>query len=293
MIGRCPNCLAKFSIDDSKIGPKGIKLPCGKCGAMFQVTAPSPKAVSPAAVKPIEAMVLVAHDSHAFCKEACRVLEESPHNFKVVIAHDGEELLSSLESQPLNVILVDMALPGMFGCEVAARIKNGRKLSHIKVILASSVYLPLGYKRTVPSFYGADDYLEAHRLADQLVDKVVRVISGQGPAGEELNPKIDAPVAAQAPKAEVKPAAPIPESPEHQKARRLARIIVSDIVLYNQETIEKGLKGGNLMKLLEKEIKEGRDYYVKRVPEKIRSTTNYLEDELGAQLERKRQEIGL
>ncbi|MBN2427766.1 MAG: zinc-ribbon domain-containing protein [Deltaproteobacteria bacterium] len=284
MIGRCPSCLAKFSIDDSKIGSKGINIPCGKCGTMFSVTPPDPKTTPSASAETIEAMVLVAHDSHAFCKEATRVLEKSPHDIKVIIAHDDEDLLSSLKCEPLNLILVDMALPGMFGFEVAAKIKNDVSLSHIKVILASSVYEPMGYKRKPSSLYGADDYIEAHHIHDMLVDKVVRLLSRKTPAtvAPVPKPKADEPAATGTPKPQAKPSPPPPDSPDNLSAQRLARIIVSDIALYNQEVIAKGIKGGNLMKLLEKELKEARNFYVKRVPEEIRSTTNYLEDELQA-----------
>ena len=267
-----------YSIEDSKIGPNGVKLPCPKCGNMFPVMPRSP-------AETFAAMVLVAHDSHAFCKEARRVLKECPHDFKVVIAHDDEELLSSLKAEPVNVVLVDINLPGMFGFEVAAKIKNDKALSHIKVILASSAYEAMVHKPTAQSLLGADDYIGAQHLQDMLVDKVVRLLSGEAPALAVPKPtpktKAAPPAAVEAatPKAKT-PAAPATDSPDHQKARRLARIIVKDIALYNQETIEKGLKGGNVRKLLEKELKEGRDFYVKRVADEIRSTTNYLEDEL-------------
>ena len=286
MIGRCPNCLAKFSIDDSKIGSKGIKLPCSKCGAMFSVLPPGSEAAPPAAAETVEAMVLIAHDSHAFCKEARRLLEESPHKIKVLIAHDDEELLSSLRSEPLNLVLVDICLPGMFGFEVAAKIRNDMALRHIKVLLISSVYVPMGHKRPPSSVHGADDFIEAYQLREKLVDKVVRLLTSGAPtvAVSKPAPKTmaNAPVAAAPPKPAAKPAEPSANSPDHLRAQRLARIIVKDIALYNQEVIEKGLKGGNVMKLLEKELKEGRDFYVKRVPEEIRFKTNYLEEELQA-----------
>ena len=226
--------------------------------------------------------MLVAHDSHAFCKEARRVLEESPHDIKVVIVHDDHGLLSSIKSEPPNAVLVDMALPGMFGFEVAAKIKNDKALSHIKVILASSVYQPMGYKRTPSSLNGADDYIDAHQIQDMLLDKVVRLLFAATPAAAAPKPAAKSPTVVKPPQSKAKPAAPPPDSPDHLRAQRLARIIVNDLALYNQEAIEKGLKDGNVMKLLEKDLKEAREFYVKRVSEEIRSTTNYLEDKLQA-----------
>ena len=51
-----------------------------------------------------------------------------------------------------------------------------------------------------------------------------------------------------------------------QSARKLARIIVSDIILYNSEEVEEGLRDGNLFSLLEDDIKDGLTYIRKRVP---------------------------
>ena len=42
-----------------------------------------------------------------------------------------------------------------------------------------------------------------------------------------------------------------------EKARRFARIIVSDIALYNQEAVIEGLKNGTFYDLLRKDIEEG------------------------------------
>ena len=281
MIASCPRCSAKYCLEDSTIGPKGYEMSCRKCGYVFPVLPPANESASLALVKTIKATVLVAHDSHAFCKEARRVLEENRHDLKVLIAHDSEGLFSILESKPVNVVLVDMTLPGLFGFEVAAKIKNDKALSHLKVILASSVYEPVGYRRVPPSLCCADDFIEACQLQDLLVDKMVRLISGQTPAA--VPPKPAPPPLNEAPGAatpEAQPAASPSDSPDHRKAQRLARTIVSDIAIYHQEAIEKGLKGADLMKQIEKDLKEGRDFYAKRVAKEIRSSTRYLEDEL-------------
>ena len=61
-----------------------------------------------------------------------------------------------------------------------------------------------------------------------------------------------------------------------EAAARLARTIVSDIVLYNKEKIQKGIKDDNVFELLEEEIKEGEKLYKQRVdPELIKSTNFY------------------
>lgn len=58
------------------------------------------------------------------------------------------------------------------------------------------------------------------------------------------------------------------------QAARLARAIVSDVAIYNQEKVEKGIKNDNIFEALHEEIEEGRQHFYSRVapelePEKI------------------------
>jgi len=56
-----------------------------------------------------------------------------------------------------------------------------------------------------------------------------------------------------------------PPTDPHEKAKRLARLIVADIILYNTEKIAEGIKSDSLFALLDKDITEGRKYYDRQV----------------------------
>jgi predicted Zn finger-like uncharacterized protein len=69
------------------------------------------------------------------------------------------------------------------------------------------------------------------------------------------------------------------EDPEAvEKARRFARIIVSDIALYNQEAVAEGLKKGTFYELLRDDVAEGRELYENRVPAGIRAKKDYFQE---------------
>ena len=69
------------------------------------------------------------------------------------------------------------------------------------------------------------------------------------------------------------------EDPEAvEKARRFARIIVSDIALYNQELVIEGIMKGTFYELLQNDVQEGRDLYEKRVPPAIRTKKDYYQE---------------
>jgi predicted Zn finger-like uncharacterized protein len=63
-----------------------------------------------------------------------------------------------------------------------------------------------------------------------------------------------------------------------EKARRFARIIVSDIALYNQEAVIEGLMNGTFYDLLRQDVDEGRELYERRVPSLIRTKKDYYQE---------------
>ncbi|MBI1820864.1 MAG: response regulator [Nitrospirae bacterium] len=78
------------------------------------------------------------------------------------------------------------------------------------------------------------------------------------------------------------------EKVQHEEAKRLARIIISDIALYNQTAIEEGIESGNVEELLKNEIQEAEKLYQERIPREIREGTSYLHEALHDLVERKK-----
>jgi len=60
-----------------------------------------------------------------------------------------------------------------------------------------------------------------------------------------------------------------------------------------RNAIEKGIREGSFYKLLEKDIEEGRGYYLERVPPEIREGTDYLSYYLEEFVSSKRKELGI
>ena len=64
---------------------------------------------------------------------------------------------------------------------------------------------------------------------------------------------------------------------EKAKAMRLARAIASDISLYNEQKIIKGIEQDTLFDVLKDELEEGRELYRSRVSPEIFQTMNFFE----------------
>ena len=67
---------------------------------------------------------------------------------------------------------------------------------------------------------------------------------------------------------------------ERAKAERLARIVVSDIVLYNEERFAAAARAGNVLEAMSADLSEGRSLFEERIDPRVRGERDYLRDEL-------------
>jgi CheY-like chemotaxis protein len=219
-----------------------------------------------------------------------------------ILVHDGVEALLTIQRALPRVVILDAALPKMFGFQVCEMVKRNESLREIQVVLLGAIHHRDRYRRPPRDLYGADAYLERPDLANELAAVLQRcgLNVGQGAsapppvATPPIAPNVEPAAAPEAaPAAAVAPPAPVPtpaaEPPraaddpladERAKAERLARIIVSDIVLYNPEQFERALQTGNVVQALESGLQEGRELFRQRVDERVRNERDYLEDEL-------------
>ena len=66
----------------------------------------------------------------------------------------------------------------------------------------------------------------------------------------------------------------------NQKARRLARALVSDMVAYHPSKREDGLRGGTLKQLFREEIKKSYEEYVEQVGREFAESSTHFQDAL-------------
>jgi hypothetical protein len=66
----------------------------------------------------------------------------------------------------------------------------------------------------------------------------------------------------------------------HNDARRFARLLISEIKLYNEQKVQAGRRDKNLYSLLRDDIDKSREMYEKRVSSTVTAKTDYFYDEL-------------
>lgn len=277
MIVQCPSCAARFRLDRVRLAGKRVTLRCARCRSHFKVElAPAADEAGPGT----QMRVMVAHSDRELC-ETIRTLVENA-GMRATIGHDGEQVLRVMATEQPHVAVIDVALQGLYAFEVVDKVRAQPGLAEVKIILLSSVYNKMAYKRAPSSLYGADDYVEKHHLPDDLVSKIHRLMVGAAPAVggatqadqdqglaattlaepssefiQSLNDKI---LSAEDKEVSAK------DVPELERAKRLARIIVSDIALYYQDRVDRGIREGNWSELLSSEIREARNLFQERFP---------------------------
>jgi len=80
---------------------------------------------------------------------------------------------------------------------------------------------------------------------------------------------------------------------EHEKAKRLAKLIVGDILLYNADKIPDAVRSGTFFDVMKGDIKDGREFFEEKVPEAIRAQRDYIQELLDETLANKKKELGL
>lgn len=105
------------------------------------------------------------------------------------------------------------------------------------------------------------------------------------PPAEPAQPVVAAPTVDQSQASTYVPPASTSELNEadqtlHNAARKFARLLVSEIKLYNEQKVQAGRRDKNLYSLLRDDIDKSREMYEKRVSPNVASQVDYFYDEL-------------
>ncbi len=76
------------------------------------------------------------------------------------------------------------------------------------------------------------------------------------------------------------PLAPVDGDERREEARRFAKLLVSEIKLYNERAVQEGREHGNIYERLKEDIDRSRQMYDDRIPEDVRASSNFFYEEL-------------
>jgi len=188
--------------------------------------------------------------------------------FEVQYFETGPPALEFVRSTRAELLIVNVYLKGMLGVEVTEEIKADPALDRTRVILIGALFRANRFRANPTNLYGADEYIE-----EQIPEKEFRQILRK--LFPELGSVNDVPI----------------EPREYDEARRLARLILSDIIIYHASKVEQGIRDDNFFEVLHTEIDEGRQYFDSRVPFRVRRETEIYTETLQQFVQMKREEL--
>ncbi|KAF0159074.1 MAG: response regulator receiver [Syntrophaceae bacterium] len=106
-------------------------------------------------MNPLKPAILCVDDEEANRKLLEKLLV--PRGYVVVSAADGKEALLKIKSQAIDLVLLDIIMPGMNGFEVCRQIKEDQKFRNIPVIMITASILKQDRIRGIEA--GAEEFL--------------------------------------------------------------------------------------------------------------------------------------
>jgi len=276
MIITCAKCKKRYKLDDSKITARCVKFRCISCGSEIVFSKETEEADAPSAQAPPSIYsVLVSSEDAEIRKAVEETLDGS--NIAIVEASDGEQTMKALEKRKPRIVIIDVALPGFHGFAICDFIKGRPDMKDTRVILTSAAFNRKRYKRRPTSLFGADDYIEKYDLPSELIDKINRFKVLPEITGRRADPgsritasahdATHAATEANTKKTQVTAEAAAPKDmAADEKARKLARVIAGDIILYHRKKPNTAVDRNNIGIVFKEEIEEGMKYFKKRLP---------------------------
>ena len=120
--------------------------------------------------------ILLVEDHEMNCDMLTRRLRRG--GYEVVGAVDGQEAIAMAFSEPVDLILMDLSLPGLDGWQATRQLKADPKTRPIPVIALTAHAMPGDRERAIEA--GCDDYDTKPVDFNRLVAKIEAQLANRG-----------------------------------------------------------------------------------------------------------------
>ena len=120
---------------------------------------------------PAPIRVLIADDHRLFAEALEAILDAEPRIEVVARARNGEEAIEQTLALKPDVILMDIAMPGVDGVEATKRIREQLPGACVLMLTGSNSRADVARSRAA----GAAAYVTKDRIASQLIDAIMEL----------------------------------------------------------------------------------------------------------------------
>ncbi len=250
----CPSCETSFPVDLAKVPQEGVRAQCSVCPEIFDVDHPNGASEAPMAQEAIA---------------------------------DTIETADPLESGTVDLPPFETSFEGADAAPMGDDEATDGDMVPSEDYLSGDVAIDIGPIDTTES---------AAELVDEVVDEVVAEVVDEVVAEivdevvdqvvDEVVDEVVAEAAPPAPPSDEAPQSPGPirfgrRSPE-DKAKSLARSLVSDLIAYNPEKHKEALAADNLQEVFGEEIEKSLKEYQEQVEAEVLAKGSFFNDALNS-----------
>lgn len=247
----CSGCDAAFPIDSAKVPFPGVYAECSECTTVFLVRPPEDDALQDAGA-------------------SSTIMIDAREAFEAPAAQ-----YETLPAEPLyeSDATTALATEDRAGADAAPE----HDFPELSVLESPEVLETESEMLETAVEDGSDDEIEDFSETVEPFESVAKEASFEAPPAEpEAEPEIES-----EPEPEPVPAAsPFGRRDPHERARRLARVLVSDMIAYYPDRHRQSLRAGSLAKDFEEEIEKSWSEYVDQVGKDMADETTYFKDAL-------------
>ena len=127
--------------------------------------------------------ILIVEDEESLADPLAFLLRKE--GFEAVIAHDGPSALEEFENNDIDIVLLDLMLPGMSGTDVCKQLRSQSSVPIIMVTARDSEI-----DKVVGLELGADDYVTKPYSSRELIARI-RAVLRRGGEGEGLGAEFE------------------------------------------------------------------------------------------------------
>jgi DNA-binding response OmpR family regulator len=235
MIVQCPKCLKRYRLAEAKASL--VRVHCKACGHGFLVSlAKLPSHELAGAGRGFKA--LVADIQSELRNQVVEILKRA--EFHLFIAEDGEAALTLMRKETPRLLMTSPYLPKIMGIDLIASVREDPPPQPI-IFLLGAIHSTRRFRRNPESLYGADDYLEEGISEESLAQKLMYHM-------------------------EVSLDLPREHPPEDPEALRLARLVFTDLMVYNPDRMVQVTQVEEFFQVFKEEAAEGQRYIEENKP---------------------------
>lgn len=298
----CPDCRSVFRVDPAKVPATGVRARCSVCGGVIVIAAGTlPVAVTPSSTAVVSSPIQHSGQQGAPFPARATGTPQRPYTPQAPVAAAAPRGASSMTpAMPTGVLGAGSQAPGgRQGVPAASPsvTAQGAAAPRAPAPAPNAVAPRLAGTQPVgiPAIPGVMRSPAAGSPAagSSAAPSPGAFPARATPAAPPVRPPAATPSAASAPASPPmganalgtpasarRPINPFLNADPGQRARRLARALVSDLVAYHPQKREEGLRNGTLRQLFREEIKKSYEEYVEQVGRELADGSPHFQDAL-------------